>query len=72
MGEDVAVFTPYPFTIGQKIRIEESPRGGDWEVVAIDAKKLTLRCPISGKSFTWNNFCYLVREEKDTIWPRPD
>ena len=72
MGHDVAVFQPYPFTKGQKIRIEGGRRRGDWEVAEVDDKTVTLRCPISKKEFSWNRFCYLVDEEKDAVWPRPD
>ena len=64
----VAVFQPYPFTPGQKIRIADGPRKGDWQVVAADATDVTLRCPVSGREFTWKRFCYLV-EETGTEWP---
>jgi len=70
MGYDVAVFQPYPFKVGQKIRIENSRRAGDWEIAAIGDHTVTLRCPISKKEFAWNKFCYLVEEESDTAWPR--
>ncbi len=72
MGYDVSVFEPYPFQVGQKIRIENSRRAGDWEVAAVSDRTVTLRCPISNKTFEWNKFCYLVAEEKDTIWPQKD
>lgn len=70
MGHDVAVFSPYPFKIGQKIRIENSRRAGDWEIADIGDHTVTLRCPISKKEFKWNKFCYLVDKEKNTVWPR--
>jgi hypothetical protein len=70
MTHDVAVFKPYPFTVGQKIRIEGTRRAGDWEVAAIGEHKVTLRCPISGKEFEWNRFCYLVDEETGVAWPQ--
>ncbi len=72
MGHDVTVFEPYPFSIGQKIRIENSKRSGDWEISDINDKTVTLRCPISNRTFEWNRFCYLVREEKDAVWPQKD
>jgi len=31
---------------------------------------VTLRCPISGKEFEWNRFCYLVDEETGVAWPQ--
>ena len=70
MGQDVAVFKPYTFEIGQKIRIENSRRAGDWEIAAVGEHTVTLRCPISHKEFEWNKFCYLVAEEKNVTWPR--
>lgn len=70
MGHEVAVFQPYPFRVGQKIRIEGHRRSGDWEVVAVSESKITLRCPISHREFEWDRFCYLVDEEKDAVWPR--
>ena len=72
MGHDVTVFRPYPFKVGQKIRIENSRRGGDWEIVAISEHKLTLRCPISHKEYEWTKFCYQVEEEKNSVWPQED
>lgn len=72
MGHDVTVFEPYPFEVGQKIRIDGKYRHGDWEVVAVSGNKLTLRCPVSHREFVWDRFCYMVRDEKDVAWPRPD
>ena len=66
--ERVAVFRQYPFAAGQKIHIADGPRKGDWEVVAADAKGVTLRCPLSGRELTWTRFCYHVAD-RDTEWP---
>jgi hypothetical protein len=68
MVEKVLFFTRYPFTVGQRLHIVDGPRRGDWEVTAVDEKKVSLRCPVSGVEVVWNRFCYLV-EEKDTAWP---
>lgn len=72
MNHDVTVFKPYPFEVGQKIRIEESRRAGDWEIAAIGKHTVTLRCPISHKEFEWNMFCYNIEERKNSVWPQPD
>lgn len=66
---DVTIFEPYPFSVGQKIRINGGKRGGDWEVIGTTEAKVTLRCPISGRQFEWDRFCYLVEERKDDVWP---
>jgi hypothetical protein len=55
--------------VGQKIRIEGTRREGDWEVVNIGEHKVTLRCPISKKEFSWDLFCYHVEEKHDHPWP---
>lgn len=69
---DVTLFEPYPFTVGQKIRIEGGKRSGDWEVVGVSDAKVTLRCPISKREFEWHRFCYQVDDRSNEIWPQPD
>lgn len=64
----VAVFQRFPFEPGQRITIADGPRQGDWEVVAADETNVTLRCPLSGREFTWKRFCYLVCEQ-ERAWP---
>ncbi|MFZ5797155.1 MAG: hypothetical protein ACYCYR_05745 [Desulfobulbaceae bacterium] len=61
-------FQRYPFREGQRLHIEDGPRRGDWEVIAVDEKKVTLRCPVSGHVAEWDRFCYFV-EERDAEWP---
>ncbi|MEE4136915.1 MAG: hypothetical protein V2I32_12615 [Desulforhopalus sp.] len=70
MPETITVFRPYPFKVGEKLRIEGGRRGGDWEVAAVDGKAVTLRCPLSGKEFAWPLFCYFVQEDPSGIWPQ--
>ncbi len=65
----VTIFKPYPFEVGQKIRIEGSRREGDWEVTDITERKVTLRCPLSNKKYTWDLFCYFTEEKDDAPWP---
>jgi len=65
----VTIFKPYSFEVGQKIRIEGSGREGDWEVTDITKRKVTLRCPISRKEYTWDLFCYFAEEKDDVSWP---
>ena len=66
----VAAFRPYAFEIGQKIRIDGGPRGGDWEVIGLGERKVTLRCPISAREVKWDRFCYFVEENEGQEWPR--
>jgi len=71
MEHDFTIFEPYPFVVGQKIRIKHSRRAGDWEIAAIGEHSVTLRCPVSNKEFEWNKFCYLVSDQEHGIWPEP-
>ncbi len=66
---DVTVFKPYPFRMGQKINIQDGPRKGDWEVVAVTDRKVKLRCPFSKREFDWNRFCYFIDKQKGVAWP---
>ena len=68
----VTIFRQYPFRTGQKIRIEGGRRAGDWEIVAVGERTITLRCPISGREFEWDQFCYLQEERDDEPWPRSE
>jgi len=73
MGESaVIIFRPYPFEVGQKVYIEDGPRQGDWEVVAVSDRKVTLRCPFSKREFAWNRFCYFAETREDIPWPHPE
>jgi hypothetical protein len=67
---EVAVFRPYRFSVGQKMRIDGGPRSGDWQVAGLTDGKVTLRCPISGREFEWDRFCYLVEERQEAGWPQ--
>jgi len=69
---DVTVFSPYPFKVGEKIYIEGGRRKGDLEVVAMDDRKVKLKCPVSLRAFEFNRFCYFVKDEKGIEWPRKD
>ena len=72
MAPDKATcFRQYPFRPGQKTRIEDGLRSGDWEVPALDHETMTLRCPVSGRQVASRRFCYLVGE-RTTDWPRED
>jgi len=66
---DVTLFEPYPFRIGQKIRITSGKRYGDWEVIGLSETKVKLRCPISFREFEWDRFCYRVEERRGEVWP---
>ena len=65
----VAVFRVYPFRVGQRIHLADGPRAGDWEVVGVSERKVTLRCPVSGREVEWMRFCYFVDESEERQWP---
>jgi hypothetical protein len=68
----VVIFRSYPFEVGQKIYIEDGPRHGDWEVIAVSDRKVTLRCPFSKREFAWHLFCYVAETREDIPWPHPE
>ncbi len=65
----VSSFKQFSFQVGQKIRIEGSNRKGDWEVADVTERKVTLRCPLSNKEYTWDRFCYFAEEKDNASWP---
>lgn len=67
---EVLVFRPYPFQVGQKLRIDGGPRGGDWEVAGVSDRKVRLRCPVSGREVEWDRFCYFAEGRADLPWPQ--
>jgi hypothetical protein len=69
-SNQVLVFQPYPFQVGQKIHINRGPRRGDWEVVGVGEQKIKLRCPVSLREFKWYHFCYYVEERHGVQWPQ--
>lgn len=68
MSEKVLFFKRFPLQAGHKINIEDGPRKGDWVVLAVNDKKVTLQCPVSGHKVEWGRFCYFV-EEREAQWP---
>lgn len=72
MAYSVTIFKPYPFEAGQKIRIDGGSRKGDWEVVSVNDKKVTLRCPVSDVEVEWGRFCYCSEERENEQWPLDD
>jgi hypothetical protein len=65
----VTLFEPYPFVVGQKIRIEGGRRSGDWEVISVSEAKVRLRCPVSAREFEWDRFCYYTQDRENELWP---
>ncbi|THB79735.1 MAG: hypothetical protein D3926_10150 [Desulfobacteraceae bacterium] len=71
MTHHVTFFKPCELKEGQKIRIEDSPLEGDWEIVKVTPFKVTIRCPFSKKELTKDRFFFFTREET-TQWPQDD
>jgi len=72
VADRVAVFRPYGLSVGDRVRVEDGPRAGDWEVIGVTDRKVKLRCPLSGREFEWARFCYFVEVQQQAEWPRPD
>lgn len=69
INNSVAIFKPFPFEDGQKIRIEGGPRQGDWLVIGGTERKIRLRCPVSGHEVEWDRFCYYAETRENAEWP---
>ena len=69
MTKKVSLFRACPLKEGQKIRIEDSPLEGDWEIVQVSPFKITIRCPISGKELVKDRFL-VFQEEREQEWPK--
>jgi hypothetical protein len=72
VADNVTTFKQYSFQQGQKIRIEDGRRKGDWQVVDVTEKKVTLRCPVSNVEVQWARFCYFAQELENEQWPLDD
>lgn len=68
----VTMFSQYPFVTGEKITITSGPRAGDWEVIALTDHTVRLRCPVSGREFSWDRFCFQVEKKENELWPHHD
>ncbi|MDF1577037.1 MAG: hypothetical protein RQ753_01110 [Desulfurivibrionaceae bacterium] len=66
---EVIVFKEYPLREGQKIHIADGFRHGDWQVVKAGAKKIRLRCPVSGLEIECDKSYYFVEERRQGNWP---
>ncbi|MEA1968422.1 MAG: hypothetical protein U9N77_09410 [Thermodesulfobacteriota bacterium] len=69
MHHNVTFFKSCPLKEGQKIRIEDSPLSGDWEIIGLTPSRITLCCPVSKKEITKDRFLVFT-EEKEAQWPR--
>ena len=52
----VTCFERYSLEEGQKIRILDGPRAGDWLVIGVDERKMRLRYPVHGTEVEWDRF----------------
>ena len=69
--KELTLFKPYPFQEGEKIRISDGPRAGDWLVEKVSTHKITLKCPVSNREFSWDRFCYVTEILHKAQWPDP-
>lgn len=68
-GSRVTTFRLAPLEAGQKIRILEGPRRGDWLVLDVDGKKMRLKCPVSGREVEWDRFASFAATLENAEWP---
>ncbi|MBN2332955.1 MAG: hypothetical protein JXO49_02480 [Deltaproteobacteria bacterium] len=53
MNSHAIVFTPYPFTVGQRIVRQRNGKNEDWDVIAVTDEEVTVKCPFHGNVLTW-------------------
>lgn len=68
--ETVTTFGLAALEAGQKIRILEGPRRGDWLVLGADQRKVRLRCPVSGREVEWDRFLTAAGVLENEEWPK--
>ena len=66
----VTTFRRYPLEVGQKIRLLDGPRGGDWLVLAVGERTMRLRCPVSGREVEWDRPYTLAAVLESEEWPQ--
>jgi hypothetical protein len=44
---EIKKFRRTPLKVGERIWLEDGPDPGEWEVMAVEDDKITLRCPIA-------------------------
>jgi hypothetical protein len=69
---DVYLFRPFALEVGHKIHIEGGTYRGDWQVVAVEDRKVRLKCPVSGREVERDHFLAFVSLQKGAEWPRHD
>ncbi|MBN2808106.1 MAG: hypothetical protein JXR80_01295 [Deltaproteobacteria bacterium] len=54
------VFEPYEFTVGERILRRRKGKLEDWDVIAVNDKEVTVKCPFHGMELTWpkNHFWF--------------
>ena len=62
-------FRQQPLQRGDRIHLEDGPRHGDWEVMAADEHKVTLRCPVSHRVIDVDPFYFMAAEVETDQWP---
>lgn len=67
---EVIVFKEYPLKAGQKIHITDGFRRGDWLVIGSSAKKIQLRCPVSGVEIESDKTYFYAEERQQSKWPQ--
>lgn len=66
---EVVVFKEFQLEVGQKIHIVDGFRHGDWLVIAAGAKKIRLRCPVSGKEIECDKTFFYAETRSQEEWP---
>ena len=68
-AQKVTTFRRASLEPGQKVRLLDGPRGGDWLVLGVDDRKMRLRCPVSGREVEWDRFTAEEGTILAEVWP---
>ena len=60
MSYRTTIFEPYPFRVGERIKRRRKGKLEDWDVIAVTADEVIVKCPFHGMELTWkrNQFWY--------------
>jgi len=57
------IFEPYPFRVGERIQRRRKGKLEDWDVIAVSADEVTVKCPFHGMELTWQRSHFWTTEK---------
>lgn len=66
MKDKPVVFSQYPFVVGQRIIRKRGDKLEDWDVIAVSADEVTVKCPFHGDVLTWKRKHFWSADTKNS------